>query len=172
METLFSFRASSPVGPLFLAASTKGLVRLEFEARVQNLPKTTQIQESKKVLAPYLRQLSEYFAGDRREFSLPLDLRGTDFQRACWHALIEIPYGETRSYREIAQAIRHAHAYRAVGMSNNRNPVAIVVPCHRVIASSGSLCGYGGGLDIKRKLLDLEQGGIRLQRCLPLGIGA
>jgi O-6-methylguanine DNA methyltransferase len=172
METLFSFRASSPVGPLFLAASTKGLVRLEFEARVQNLPKTTQIQESKKVLAPYLRQLSEYFAGDRREFSLPLDLRGTDFQRACWHALIEIPYGETRSYREIAQAIGHAHAYRAVGMSNNRNPVAIVVPCHRVIASSGSLCGYGGGLDIKRKLLDLEQGGIRLQRCLPLGIGA
>jgi len=91
METLFSFRASSPVGPLFLAASTKGLVRLEFEARVQNLPKTTQIQESKKVLAPYLRQLSEYFAGDRREFSLPLDLRGTDFQRACWHALIEFP---------------------------------------------------------------------------------
>ncbi len=173
METLFSFRVSSPVGPLFLAASTKGLVRLEFESRVQNLnPKTTQIQESKKVLAPYLGQLSEYFAGDRREFSLPLDLRGTDFQRACWRALLEIPYGETRSYRDIAQAIGHPHAYRAVGMSNNRNPVAIVVPCHRVIASSGFLCGYGGGLDIKRKLLDLEQGSIRLQPCLPLGIGA
>src|SRR6202142_3907080 len=159
METLFCFRASSPVGPLFLAASTKGLVRLEFEARVQKLnPSTIQLQESKSALAPYLRELNAYFAGDRREFSFPLDLRGTEFQLACWHALLEIPYGETRCYRDIAQAIGHPHAYRAVGMSNNRNPVAIVVPCHRVIASSGSLCGYGGGLDLKRKLLDLEQG--------------
>lgn len=171
METLFYFRVSSPVGPLFLAASTKGLVRLEFEARVQKLnPRAIQPRESKSVLAPYLRELDEYFAGDRREFSLPLDLRGTDFQLACWRALLEIPYGETRSYRDIAQAIGHPHAYRAVGMSNNRNPVAIIVPCHRVIASSGSLCGYGGGLDIKRKLLDLEQASFR--PCLPLGIGA
>ncbi|MGD0510121.1 MAG: methylated-DNA--[protein]-cysteine S-methyltransferase [Terriglobales bacterium] len=173
METLSYVRTSSPVGPLFLAASTKGLVRLEFEARMQKLnPGTTELQESKPALAPYLRELSEYFAGDRREFSLPLDLRGTEFQLACWQALLEIPYGETRSYRDIAQAIGHPHAYRAVGMSNNRNPVAIVVPCHRVIASSGSLCGYGGGLDIKRKLLDLEQTSLRLHPCLPLGIGA
>ena len=171
METLFYWRASSPVGPLFLAASTKGLVRLEFEARVQKVnPNTTQIKESRKVLAPYLEQLNEYFGGHRREFSFALDLRGTEFQLACWHALLEIPYGETRSYRDIAEAIGHPHAYRAVGMSNNRNPVAIVVPCHRVIASSGSLCGYGGGLDIKRKLLDLEQAG--LHSGLPLGIGA
>lgn len=170
METLFCFRTSSPVGPLFLAASPKGLVRLEFEARVQNLnPETIQLKESRKVLAPYLGQLNEYFAGHRREFSIPLDLRGTKFQLACWQALLEIPYGETRSYRDIAQAIGHPHAYRAVGMSNNRNPVAIIVPCHRVIASSGSLCGYGGGLDIKRKLLDLEQVS---HSCLPLGIGA
>ena len=84
--------------------------------------------------------------------------------------MLEIPYGETRSYRDIAQAIGHPHAYRAVGMSNNRNPVAIIVPCHRVIASSGSLCGYGGGLDIKRQLLDLEN--VTLSPCLPLGIGA
>ena len=158
METLFYLRTPSPVGPVFLAASTKGLVRLEFEARVQKLnPSTTQLLESKSVLAPYLHELNDYFSGERREFSLPLDLRGTRFQLACWHALLEIPYGETRSYRDIAQAVGHPHAYRAVGMSNNRNPVAIVVPCHRVIASSGSLCGYGGGLDIKRKLLDLEQ---------------
>jgi O-6-methylguanine DNA methyltransferase len=158
METLFYLRTPSPVGPLFLAASTKGLVRLEFEARVQNLnSSTTQLLESKPALAPYLHELNDYFSGERREFSLPLDLRGTRFQLACWHALLEIPYGETHSYRDIAQAIGHPHAYRAVGMSNNRNPVAIVVPCHRVIASSGSLCGYGGGLDIKRKLLDLEQ---------------
>jgi O-6-methylguanine DNA methyltransferase len=170
METLFCFRTSSPVGPLFLAASPKGLVRLEFEARVQNLnPETIQLKESRKLLAPYLGQLNEYFAGHRREFSIPLDLRGTKFQLACWQALLEIPYGETRSYRDIAQAIGHPHAYRAVGMSNNRNPVAIIVPCHRVIASSGSLCGYGGSLDIKRKLLDLEQVS---HSCLPLGIGA
>jgi len=158
METLFYVSTSSPVGPLFLAASTKGLVRLEFEARMQKLnPGTTELHESKPALAPYLRELNEYFAGGRREFSQPLDLRGTEFQLACWHALLEIPYGETRSYRDIAEAIGHPHAYRAVGMSNNRNPVAIIVPCHRVIASSGSLCGYGGGLDLKRKLLDLEQ---------------
>jgi O-6-methylguanine DNA methyltransferase len=171
METLFYVRTSSPAGPLFLAASVKGLVRLEFESRVQELShSTTQLQESKPTLAPYLRELNEYFSGERREFSLPLDLRGTEFQLACWRALLEIPYGETRSYRDIAHAIGHPHAYRAVGMSNNRNPVAIIVPCHRVIASSGSLCGYGGGLDLKRKLLDLEQANVR--PCLPLGIGA
>ena len=170
METLFYFRTPSPVGALFLAASTKGLVRLEFEARVQNVnPKTTQLQESRKVLAPYLDQLNQYFAGHRREFSIPLDLRGTDFQLQCWRALLDIPYGETRSYRDLARAIGHPNAFRAVGMSNNRNPIAIVVPCHRVIAADGSLCGYGGGLDIKRKLLDLEA---RLHPCLPLGIGA
>ncbi len=170
METLFYLRAPSPVGPLFLAASTKGLVRLEFEARMQKLnANTTQLRESKPALASYLRELNDYFAGKRREFSFPLDLRGTEFQLACWHALLEIPYGETRSYRDIAEAIGHPHAYRAVGMSNNRNPVAIVVPCHRVIASSGSLCGYGGGLEIKRKLLDLEQ--TSLHPGLPLGIG-
>lgn len=155
----------------------KGLVRLEFEARMQRLnPKTIQLQESRKVLAPYLDQLNEYFAGQRREFSMPLDLRGTDFQLKCWRALLDIPYGETRSYRDLAEAIGHPNAYRAVGMSNNRNPVAIVVPCHRVIAAGGSLCGYGGGLDVKRKLLDLEgaqlPGSASLFSCIPEKIGA
>jgi O-6-methylguanine DNA methyltransferase len=180
MENLFYFRTPSLAGPLYLVASTKGLTRLEFEGRVQKLnPATTQLQESRQALAPYLRELEEYFAGSRREFSFPLDLRGTAFQLACWNALLDIPYGETRSYRDIAQAIGHPHAYRAVGMANNRNPIAIVVPCHRVIASSGSLCGYGGGLDIKRKLLDLEQSGRTLQDdrdsanpFLPLRMGA
>jgi O-6-methylguanine DNA methyltransferase len=177
METLFYLRTSSPVGPLFLAASPKGLVRLEFEARVQNLnPKIIQLQESRKVLAPYLDQLDEYFAGQRREFSIPLDLRGTDFQLQCWRALLDIPYGETRSYRDLAQVIGHPNAFRAVGMSNNRNPIAIVVPCHRVIAADGSLCGYGGGLDIKRKLLDLERaqlpGSAGLFSRIPEKIGA
>src|SRR6202047_5096729 len=171
METLFYFRTPSPVGSLFLAASTKGLVRLEFEARMQKVnPDTFKLRESKSALTPYVHELNDYFAGERREFSLPLDLRGTEFRLACWRALLKIPYGETRSYRDIAQAIGHPHAYRAVGMSNNRNPVAIVVPCHRVIASSGSLCGYGGGLDVKRKLLELEQGSFHL--FLSLGVRA
>ena len=171
METLSYTRTPSPVGPLFLAASSKGLVRLEFEAHTLKLtPEITQVRESKSALAPYLCELTQYFSGARRAFTFPLDLRGTNFQLACWQALLAIPYGETCSYRDIAVAIGHARAYRAVGMSNNRNPIAIVVPCHRVIASSGSLCGYGGGLEIKRKLLDLEQASLRPG--LPLGIGA
>ena len=177
METLFCIHAPSPVGPLFLAASAKGLVRLEFEARVQELsPKTNQLQESEEALAPYLCELEEYFTGQRRTFSFPLDLRGTNFQLQCWRALLDIPYGETRTYRGIAQAIGHPFAFRAVGMANNRNPIAIVVPCHRVISSDGSLCGYGGGLDIKRKLLDLEgahlPGSAGLFSCIRGKIGA
>jgi methylated-DNA-[protein]-cysteine S-methyltransferase len=175
METLSYFRSPSPVGPLFLAASAKGLVRLEFEARVQHLnPKTVQLNESRELLAPYLDQLGEYFAGQRREFSIPLDLRGTDFQLKCWQALLDIPYGETRSYGDLARAIGHPSAFRAVGMSNNRNPIAIIVPCHRVIAADGSLCGYGGGLDIKRKLLVLEraQAPGALFSCIPEKISA
>lgn len=157
METLYSLRTSSPVGPLVLAASAKGLVRLEFDGRIQSFnPRSIQLVESRQALAPYLSQLDEYFAGERREFTIPLDLRGTEFQLKCWRALLDIPYGETRSYRDLAQSIGHPQAFRAVGMSNNRNPIAIIVPCHRVIAADGSLCGYGGGLDLKRKLLDLE----------------
>jgi methylated-DNA-[protein]-cysteine S-methyltransferase len=157
MEALSFFRTASPAGPLFLAASEKGLVRLEFDPRVMKLdPKKFALRESREALGPYLRELEEYFAGERREFTVPLDLRGTPFQLACWRALLEIPYGETKTYAEIARAIGHPAAFRAVGMANNRNPVAIIVPCHRVIATGGSLCGYGGGLDLKRKLLELE----------------
>ena len=170
METLFFYRTPSPVSPLFLAASEKGLVRLEFEARTMKMDPRLELRESQPALAPYLKELNEYFRGERRDFSIPLDLRGTPFQLACWHALLDIPYGVTCSYGDIARAIGHPKSYRAVGMSNNRNPVAIIVPCHRVIASGGSLCGYGGGLDLKRKLLDLEQA--HVLPCLPLGIGA
>lgn len=159
----------SSIGPLFLAASAKGLVALEFDARqpgqqtIRPNPrdlrvesKSVRFEESESELRPYVRELEEYFSGRRREFSFPLDLRGTDFQVACWRALLAIPYGETRSYGDIARAVGQPKGFRAVGMANNRNPVAIVVPCHRVIASDGTLCGYGGGLDIKRKLLELE----------------
>jgi O-6-methylguanine DNA methyltransferase len=171
MDSLFIAHAASPAGPLFLAVSSKGLVRLEFQHRMQKINDSEKLIESESSLRPYLRELDEYFAGERRKFTMPLDLRGTAFQLACWNALLEIPYGETRSYAEIARAIGHPNAFRAVGMSNNRNPVAIVVPCHRVIASSGSLCGYGGGLDLKRKLLELE-GATSCYPCLPLAMGA
>ena len=113
-------------------------------------------EESADALRPYVRELEEYFAGTRRKFGLALDLRGTEFQLACWRALVAIPYGETRTYADIARAVGRPKGFRAAGMANHRNPVAIVVPCHRVIASDGTLCGYGGGLDVKRKLLELE----------------
>ncbi len=169
MEILHSTTVNSMVGPLFLAASDRGLVALEFDRRLPGQQtirpnprdlraesKRVQFQESEPELRPYARELEEYFAGERRVFSFSLDLRGTEFQVACWRALVEIPYGETRSYADIARAVGRPQGFRAVGMANNRNPIAIVVPCHRVIASDGTLCGYGGGLDVKRRLLELE----------------
>ena len=102
------------------------------------------------------RQLKEYFAGERRTFDLTLDLAGTDFQRKVWSALLSIPYGETRSYGEIAAQIGHPGAVRAVGAANSRNPVSIIAPCHRVIGSTGKLTGFAGGLDAKAQLLTLE----------------
>lgn len=173
MELIHSTNVMSPVGPLFLAASEAGLMALEFDARlpgqqtVRPNPRDLRtererkeprfrFEESREALQLYVQQLKEYFAGERREFSFPLDLRGTDFQVACWRALLAIPYGETRTYGDIARAVGRPQGFRAVGMANNRNPVAIVVPCHRVIASDGTLCGYGGGLEIKRQLLELE----------------
>ncbi len=169
METLHSTMFTSPVGPLFLAASDRGLVALEFDARlpgqqtIRPNPRDLRaeklgltFEQSASAMRPYTRELEEYFAGARRAFTFALDLRGTDFQRACWQALLAIPYGKTRSYGDIARAVGRPQGFRAVGMANNRNPVAIIVPCHRVIASDGTLCGYGGGLDVKRKLLELE----------------
>lgn len=169
METLHYTVYQSFVGPLFLASSCRGLVALEFDARlpgqqtIRPNPRDLRaengvigLEESSTALRPYIRELEEYFAGLRRQFSFSLDFRGTEFQKACWNALLAIPYGETRTYADIARAVNRPQGFRAVGMANNRNPIAIVVPCHRVIASDGTLCGYGGGLDIKRKLLQLE----------------
>lgn len=169
MEVLHSTTFASPVGPLFLAASENGLVALEFDARspgqqtirpnprdLRSESNAVRFERSDAKISAYARELQEYFAGDRREFSFPLDLRGTEFQLACWRALLAIPYGQTRTYADIARSVGRPQGFRAVGMANNRNPIAIVVPCHRVIASDGTLCGYGGGLDVKRKLLQLE----------------
>ncbi len=151
-ETIYYSRIDSPAGPLLLAVSERGLVALEFGRG----DVAAGWVESPEKAAPYARQLEEYFAGRRRQFDLPLDLRGTDFQKRCWRELLKIPYGETRSYAEIARAIGNPLAVRAVGLANGQNPIAIIVPCHRVIGSDGSLTGYGGGLNVKRQLLELE----------------
>ena len=101
--------------------------------------------------------LKEYFDGKRREFDLPLKFEGTDFQKKAWNALLTIPYGQTRSYKEQAEAVGNKKACRAVGAANGKNPISIIVPCHRVIGTDGSLIGYGGGLEMKKSLLDLER---------------
>lgn len=112
---------------------------------------------ARRLLSQAVRELGEYFAGERREFTFPTTAAGTPFQRLVWEALREIPYGETRTYGEIARRIGHPGAARAVGQANNRNPLPIVVPCHRVIGASGTLTGYAGGLAVKERLLELER---------------
>ena len=142
----------SPVGPLRLEARDGALVALHLNAR----PGPEDLGDP--VLAEVTTQLREYFAGTRTSFDLPLQMHGNAFEQRVWGALREIPYGETASYGEIAGQIGAPGAARAVGVANARNPIAIIVPCHRVIGANGKLVGFGGGLPMKRALLDLEQG--------------
>jgi O-6-methylguanine DNA methyltransferase len=158
LETLCYTRMNSPVGPLLIGKSSSALVVLAFD---QGLPqkvagRPVAWQESPAGTELVRRQLEEYFAGKRRNFDIALDLRGTGFQKLCWHELLRIPYGETRSYAEIARAVGRPSAFRAVGQANHYNPIAIVVPCHRVLAAGTALGGYGGGLAAKAFLLRLE----------------
>ena len=149
---------SSPVGTLTLVASETGLRAILWEdddpVRVP-LGELTAASDH-AVLAATAQQLTEYFAGKRTVFELPLDMPGTPFQRKVWEALLTIPFGETRSYGAIARQIGHPTAFRAVGAANGRNPVSIIVPCHRAIGSNGTLTGFAGGIEIKRRLLALE----------------
>jgi methylated-DNA-[protein]-cysteine S-methyltransferase len=142
---------NSPIGPLTLTERDGALVRLSFGAHGPCDPPTPLLRRA-------TGQLNEYFAGTRREFDLPLAPSGTEFQLTCWRALREIPYGETRSYGEQATRIGRPDRARAVGAANGANPIAVIVPCHRVIGADGSLVGFGGGLETKRRLLDLEAG--------------
>ena len=144
----YSLTVGSPVGPLTLAERDGALVRIAF-GEENACDHTPLLDES-------ARQLAEYFEGRRRDFDLPLAPAGTQFQREVWAALREIPYGQTRTYGQIACAVGRPRACRAVGMANNRNPLPIVVPCHRVVGASGALVGYAGGLEVKRQLLMLE----------------
>ena len=139
---------STPAGDITLVAAGDVLV----EARFGGVP----VSDASATLDMAERELQEYFAGKRRTFDVPLKLHGTDFQMLVWNALIEIPFGETRSYLDIARDIGKEKACRAVGRANNHNPLPIFIPCHRVIGKDGSLTGYAGGLDMKRHLLQLE----------------
>jgi O-6-methylguanine DNA methyltransferase len=150
----------SPVGGLLLAATEKGLCRVQFDPQFPHVSAKELWIESREQLRSGEEQLNAYFCGDLREFSLPLDLRGTPFQIRCWEALQQIPYGSTWTYGQLAQVVGTPRAFRAVGQANHHNPVAIIVPCHRVIGANGTLTGYGGGLSIKEALLRLEAGQI------------
>ena len=145
----------SPVGPLTLIADERALTGLHFAGYGHGLGPDRRDPEE-PLLAAAAAQLDEYFAGERHHFDLELDLGGTEFQRAVWDQLVRIPFGETVSYGEIARRLGRPERVRAVGAANGRNPVSIVVPCHRVIGADGSLVGYGGGLDRKEALLKLE----------------
>ena len=147
----------SPVGPLTLAGKDGRLMHVRMVDQTYE-PSRGDWERKDTAFPEAVEQLEAYFAGERREFDLELDLVGTNFQRRVWEALLTIPYGETRSYGEIAEQIGSPGASRAVGLANGHNPIGIIVPCHRVIGANGSLTGYGGGVERKRILLDLERG--------------
>jgi methylated-DNA-[protein]-cysteine S-methyltransferase len=146
----------SPIGPLALAGNGHALSHLRMLNQTYE-PNRSDWVSDEQAFPNVVDQLEVYFAGERIDFELDLDLVGSEFQRRVWQALLAIPYGETRSYGQIADQIGASGAARAVGLANGHNPIAIIVPCHRVIGASGSLTGYGGGLNRKRWLLDMER---------------
>jgi methylated-DNA-[protein]-cysteine S-methyltransferase len=156
---LVSKTMKSPVGELTLVASDEGLAAILWENdSPRRVPLTIAAEDNAHpVLVQVEKQLGEYFAGRRNDFDLRLDFVGTEFQKKVWRALLTIPYGETRSYAQIAQQIGNPAAVRAVGAANGRNPISIVTPCHRVIGSTGKLTGFAGGMDAKARLLELER---------------
>ncbi|MFV0626378.1 MAG: methylated-DNA--[protein]-cysteine S-methyltransferase [Alphaproteobacteria bacterium] len=144
----------SPIGKLWLCEEEGSLTALSFSKT--KIPLQVQERET-PILVEAKKQLNEYFAEKREKFDLPIKFKGTSFQQKVWKALCQVPYGQTASYKEIAQNIQNEKACRAVGMANNKNPIAIIVPCHRIIGTNGKLVGYAGGLEIKQKLLELER---------------
>lgn len=149
------YRMNSKIGPLYLVAEGELLAGVFWEK--QQAPFIQDFKEC-NVLAEAVRQISEYLEGGRREFSLPLNPAGTDFQKKVWRELVRIPYGDTVSYAELARRVGSHRAVRAVGSANGKNPLCLLIPCHRVIASNGTLGGYSGGLERKRQLLEIERG--------------
>ena len=156
MSAVFYTTVESPVGPLLLAGDADALRRMSFESSKHAARPPADWKEGKAPFTEVIRQLQAYFRGELREFDVPLALEGTEFQRRVWNALRGIPYGETISYLQLAERIGNPKAVRAVGLANGSNPIPIIVPCHRVIGSDGSLTGFGGGISTKKKLLELE----------------
>jgi methylated-DNA-[protein]-cysteine S-methyltransferase len=148
----------SPLGDLLLVGDGVVLHRLDMRQGRRPVAIDPRWRRADDAFADARTQLEEYFAGSRREFELELELHGNSFERRVWQELREIPYGETLTYGQVARAIGAPDAPRAVGLANGRNPIAVIVPCHRVIGANGSLIGFGGGLERKRLLLDLESG--------------
>jgi methylated-DNA-[protein]-cysteine S-methyltransferase len=148
----------SPYGPLTLVAEEGVLCGLYMVGQRHRPPEETFGERDDTPFGEVADQLKAYFGGELKEFTLELRMSGTPFQRGVWEQLRRIPYGETRSYGELAEALGNAGASRAVGLANGKNPIGIIVPCHRVVGANGSLTGYGGGLDRKQRLLDFESG--------------
>lgn len=163
VQRAYHRRFETPLGLAFLVTGARGLLASglladegEIEASLGAIAGTHELLPDDGACAEAIDQLEAYFRGDRRCFDLPLDLRGTQFQRAVWRALLEIPYGETRSYGDVARMVGRPGAARAVGQASHRNPLGVVVPCHRVLGQDGALTGYAGGLGLKERLLALE----------------
>ncbi|BHH81961.1 methylated-DNA--[protein]-cysteine S-methyltransferase [Desulforhopalus sp. 52FAK] len=147
---------NTPIGDLLLLGKEGVLTEIRFE-NAWTMADTADYSMNSKVFAQARSQLDEYFTGARKSFSVNIDPTGTSFQKKVWQALTKIPYGSTRSYAEIAEQINNPKGYRAVGMANGKNPIPIIIPCHRVIGKNGTLTGFGGGLEVKQQLLHIEQ---------------
>jgi methylated-DNA-[protein]-cysteine S-methyltransferase len=145
----------SPIGELFITYSEKGLSEISWKNPIEGSGEKSIYDREKGEYI--IKELQQYFEGKRQHFDIPLDLSGTEFQQRVWQALLQIPYGHTKSYKDISEMVNCHKGYRAIGMANHNNPIPIIIPCHRVINSSGKLGGYGGGLDNKVFLLDLEK---------------
>jgi methylated-DNA-[protein]-cysteine S-methyltransferase len=163
MTTLYT-TTDSPIGELLLAGDGVALALLDMQQGRRAVSIDPRWERSEAPFADVLWQLEEYFTGRRQDFDVALSLAGHPFEQRVWEALLDIPYGETASYGTIAKRIGEPTAARAVGLANARNPIAVIVPCHRVIGADGGLTGYGGGLECKRFLLDLEAGVMPLTR--------
>lgn len=144
-----------PIGIIGIVEDQQCICEVYFSR--ERVEKANAIECRTPLLEEAAKQLKEYFDGRRKEFDLPFSIKGTDFQEKVWNVLLTIPYGQTRSYKEIAEQIGNPKACRAVGMANNKNPLMILVPCHRVVGKDGNLTGYAGGLELKKTLLELEQ---------------
>ncbi len=171
LSPILSKRIQTPIGEMVLGSIADKICFLEFylperykemSGKLRKVFEADLVEGTNEVIEQADKELQEYFAGKRKKFTVPLDLRGTEFELKIWNQLLKIPYGQVVSYSDIAKRIHNPKSVRAVGGANHSNPVAIIVPCHRVVGKNGSLTGYGGGMDKKRLLLDLESGSIPL----------